>query len=261
MIFPSDNLPTAAKPWAREITKQLSNLIEATASNEINNAARDNQLNSSIIAASAAATTAQEAADAAGIAASDAATAASDAATAADDAAAAAATANQAIDIIGSLGTYSQQINDYMALTTGTATNTLNATFSVNVNIPESGGARNITVTAFGDCDLKVIPEVDGINKVTVGFNVLYGGSSIGGMTTYCGVNPSVNWDLTPATPNVTAVYGGGALVASGQITVYSSGIYSFVIRAQATKERPGGTDTFDGNLQIKSAHAMITAA
>lgn len=54
MIFPSDNLGTASKPWAREITKQLSNIIDTTVSNNVNNTARDNQLNSSIIAASSA---------------------------------------------------------------------------------------------------------------------------------------------------------------------------------------------------------------
>lgn len=56
MIFPKDNLPVAAQPWAREVTKQLSGLISAVRTNEINNAARDNQLKSSIDAASKAAT-------------------------------------------------------------------------------------------------------------------------------------------------------------------------------------------------------------
>lgn len=50
MIFPSNNLPTSSQPWAREITKQLSNIIDSDNSNQINNTARDNQLNSSIIA-------------------------------------------------------------------------------------------------------------------------------------------------------------------------------------------------------------------
>lgn len=64
MIFPSDNLPTAAKPWGREITKQLSNVIDARISDQINNTARDNQLNSSILAAEAIALNAQNTADA-----------------------------------------------------------------------------------------------------------------------------------------------------------------------------------------------------
>lgn len=97
MIFPSDNLGTASKPWAREVTKQLSNIIDTTVSNEINNAARDNQLNSSIIAASAAATAAQSAADAA----ASAAAVAGDAATAAG---AAASDANDAINGLLGLG-------------------------------------------------------------------------------------------------------------------------------------------------------------
>nr|DAW17421.1 MAG TPA: Receptor recognition protein, Long tail, Helical sandwich, Tail fiber [Caudoviricetes sp.] len=61
MIFPNSNLPIDAQSWGREVTKQLSNLIDQVASNEVNNAARDNQLNSSIIAASAAATRAENA--------------------------------------------------------------------------------------------------------------------------------------------------------------------------------------------------------
>lgn len=97
MIFPSDNLPTSSKPWAREVTKQLSNVIDMTVTNDINNTARDNQLNSSIIAASAAATAAQDAANAA----ADAAAVAGDAAAAAG---AAAADANEAINGLLGLG-------------------------------------------------------------------------------------------------------------------------------------------------------------
>ena len=70
IIFPNSNLPTASQPWGREITKQLSIIIDSATSEQINNAARDNQLNSSIIAltsvvndVSAATITAQAAAD------------------------------------------------------------------------------------------------------------------------------------------------------------------------------------------------------
>ena len=51
-VFPNNNLPTSSQPWAREVQKQLNNLITSSAADEINNAARDNQLNSSIIALS-----------------------------------------------------------------------------------------------------------------------------------------------------------------------------------------------------------------
>lgn len=64
MIFPNDNLPSGSKTWGREVTKQLSNVIDARQSDEINNAARDNQLNSSIIATQAVALNAQNTADA-----------------------------------------------------------------------------------------------------------------------------------------------------------------------------------------------------
>ena len=49
-VFPTNNLPTAAQPWAREVQKQLSNVIASDNSERINNTARDNQLNSSIVA-------------------------------------------------------------------------------------------------------------------------------------------------------------------------------------------------------------------
>ena len=52
IIFPNNNLPTSSQPWAREITRQLSNVIESTVTDQINNTARDSQLNSSIIAVS-----------------------------------------------------------------------------------------------------------------------------------------------------------------------------------------------------------------
>jgi hypothetical protein len=52
IVFPKNNLPEPAQPWAREVQKQLANVIASDRSNEINNAARDNQLNSSLISLS-----------------------------------------------------------------------------------------------------------------------------------------------------------------------------------------------------------------
>jgi hypothetical protein len=49
VIFPKNNLPEPTQPWAREIQKQLVNVLASDAANEVNNAARDNQLNSSLI--------------------------------------------------------------------------------------------------------------------------------------------------------------------------------------------------------------------
>ena len=50
MIFPNNNLPVDSQPWGREITKQLIAIIDSNKTGQINNAARDNQLNSSIVA-------------------------------------------------------------------------------------------------------------------------------------------------------------------------------------------------------------------
>jgi hypothetical protein len=52
IIFPKNNLPEPAQPWAREVQKQLANVIASDRSNEINNATRDNQLNTSLISIS-----------------------------------------------------------------------------------------------------------------------------------------------------------------------------------------------------------------
>jgi hypothetical protein len=63
VVFPNNNLPTSSQPWAREVTKQLSGIIASSTSSQINNAARDNQLNSSIIALSNVVTDVKIAAD------------------------------------------------------------------------------------------------------------------------------------------------------------------------------------------------------
>ncbi len=65
MIFPDSKLPLDSQPWGREITKQLSTAISKIDSERVNNSARDNQLNSSIIANQAATIKAQAAADSA----------------------------------------------------------------------------------------------------------------------------------------------------------------------------------------------------
>lgn len=54
MIFPNDNLPRDAKPWARAITSEVSNLIDTTKSESINNAARDSEMNSALISVASA---------------------------------------------------------------------------------------------------------------------------------------------------------------------------------------------------------------
>ena len=97
IIFPKNNLPEPAQPWAREVQKQLSNVVASDKSNEINNAARDNQLNSSLISLTGVVSEVK-------VVANQAAQAAEDAADAAADAASAAATANTAINGLLGLG-------------------------------------------------------------------------------------------------------------------------------------------------------------
>lgn len=61
VIFPKNNLPEPAQPWAREVQKQLANVITSDRANEINNSTRDNQLNSSLISLTAAVNSANSA--------------------------------------------------------------------------------------------------------------------------------------------------------------------------------------------------------
>jgi hypothetical protein len=135
VVFPNSNLPTSSQPWAREVTKQLSNIIGSSTTSQINNSARDNQLNSSIVALTnvvnevkVATATAQEAADAA--------------AEAAEEASAAADSANAAIDGLTGLGgessTYTLNVNN---ITSGTARdNTLNlSTANASINLFNGG--------------------------------------------------------------------------------------------------------------------------
>jgi len=72
MTFPLNNLPTPSVPWGREVEKQLSAATLTIASNERNNAARDNQLAASLTRVNKAATDAAAAAAAAAIAADNA---------------------------------------------------------------------------------------------------------------------------------------------------------------------------------------------
>jgi hypothetical protein len=48
LIFQKSNLPESSQPWARQIQDQLTNVIIKTEADNINNAARDAQLNSAI---------------------------------------------------------------------------------------------------------------------------------------------------------------------------------------------------------------------
>jgi len=105
MVFPNSNLPSTAQPWARDVQKRIETVESEIKANNINNTARDVQLENNykridrtvngLIVADAAITIAvDQAQDAADAAAAAAATANS-----------AATTANNAINAITSLGT------------------------------------------------------------------------------------------------------------------------------------------------------------
>lgn len=61
MVYPTSNLPTASQPWGREIQKQLVNAQTTIAANEINNSARDVQLQANFNRVNAAAIKANDA--------------------------------------------------------------------------------------------------------------------------------------------------------------------------------------------------------
>lgn len=89
MTFPTNNLPSQSRFWAREVEKKITNVESSLKSSAVNNTTRDSQL--------------QVTANQALIAATQAQSAATQAQAAADDAADAAAQAQAAIDGLGSL--------------------------------------------------------------------------------------------------------------------------------------------------------------
>jgi hypothetical protein len=62
MTFPSNNLPTASRNWAREVEKKVTNLESSFRSAEVNNVTRDSQLSVTANTALSVATVAQQAA-------------------------------------------------------------------------------------------------------------------------------------------------------------------------------------------------------
>lgn len=63
MVYPTSNLPTASQPWGREMQKQLVNAQTTIAANDINNSARDVQLQANFNRVNSAALKAQAAID------------------------------------------------------------------------------------------------------------------------------------------------------------------------------------------------------
>jgi hypothetical protein len=219
LIFPTNNLPEASQAWAREIQKQLVNVVSANNANQINNTARDSQLANSVASINGTIRTLEN-----------------------------------LIKEVSSTYTYAVTLTASRELTSGLAENELETTVSIPVTVPPGESSRTVTVIALGDTDLQVIPQANGVTRATVVFEIRRNDSRIGVMSTYCGVDPSSNWTLT----DETKIMGGGALVVSGQFTVSSTGNYDVVVRATAKKARAGGTENFAGNMNITSLLAIV---
>jgi hypothetical protein len=198
MIFPSDNLGTSSKPWAREVTKQLSNIIDTTVSNEINNAARDNQLNSSIIAASAAATAAAEAA----------------------------ANAKAAIDGLGSLdeATSTFKINA-SNLTAGTLDASVVNVTNLNADNIESGTITGLTLQTASVGGVKISNDTNSVSfrngSTTVGHILPFASN---GVIIHYGPTPNAD---AGAFPQMYVGSGNVSMAANNQnfIGISSSGV------------------------------------
>lgn len=137
LIFPKNNLPEASQPWAREIQKQVYNVVSSSTSDEINNAARDNQLNSSVLSLAAVVNDVKSTAQTA----TEAAAAANQAAI---DALAAAQAAQNAIDAANNAQfDASVALNELSDLESGTGTFTINAGSITGGNV--RGGVLELT--------------------------------------------------------------------------------------------------------------------
>lgn len=246
MVFPVNNLPTASLPWAREVEKQLSTATSTIASNELNNAARDNQLSSSLTRLNKTVTDVAAATQTAQSAATDAATAAQDAQDAADAAAAAATTANNAIAILSSL-TSTTVYPGVGSSWNNNASPPLPVDYygSTYIDIPESGGSRLVTVTATFDVDLATAAGANSTQTRQTATAYLSSGVN----STYSGVNRGTNGAIS--------VYGGGSLTVSGQYTVTSSSTLSW--NPWLTVSGSGTSGTFNGSAILRFVTVTIT--
>jgi hypothetical protein len=242
MIFPNSNLPLASQAWGREVTKQLSNIIDQTTSNEINNAARDNQLNSAIIAIGNNATAASAAASTANTAATD----AGNAATAAADA------ATVANDSISRLQTYTTTALGSAAAQTFSNTTGTIASFSKSFTVDTTGGGtRTAMINATCTVDLGMTgsgtatpQRIRIIQQVVV--NSTYSSST----TTRIGYAQNVT----------QSVYGGGSLTCSISCPV-SNGTNSISIYHTLSNESTAGTQTWSGSVTLDSVNVSVIGA
>lgn len=184
IVFPKNNLPEAAQPWARQIQSQLASIVEASTSDEINNAARDIQLNNSVLSLSAVvnevkatAQAASDAAAAASTASSEALAAAEAAQDAADAALAAQNDANDALNGLDDLGSSGSvyTISPANLISGGVRDGVLNLTSGSNSSIQIFNGGVDINGPA---AQLRVGTSGDG--GTTVEGNITFRGRVYG---------------------------------------------------------------------------------
>jgi hypothetical protein len=263
MPFPNSNLSSNAQPWARDVQKRIESLESNVKANEINNTARDVQLDNNykrldkavndLIVADAAIITAtqqaQDAADDAAAAASAAASAANTANNAASAAQAAANTANSAIAILSSLTTFTYYPGT-SATWSGSGLNQLVIDYygSTYIDIPESGGSRKVTVTAVFDVDMATLTTAASTLSRQVANARMYGTSDTADNSLYSGINRGSN------TGNIS-VSGGGSLTVTGSYDVNASGTLSW----NPDLTIATGTGTFSGSANLRFVTVVIT--
>jgi len=248
MIYPNSNLPTVSQPWGRAIQKGIETVEATMKSNEVNNKARDAQLEASykrldttVIGVASAAAQAQSAADAA-------AGAASAAAGAASAALAAANTANSAIAILSSLTTAT-----YYPGTSGTwSGSSLNSLIidyygSTYIDIPEAGGSRKVIVTAVFDVDMNTTTAAAATATSQSATARMYG--------TTTATNSISSGGSRGSNANI-GIYGGGSLTVTGTYDVTSSGSLTWNPDLRITT---GSSGTFSGSANLRFVTVIVT--
>jgi hypothetical protein len=240
MVFPNSNLPSTAQPWARDVQKRIETVESNIKANNINNTARDVQLENNykridkavndLIVADAAITIAvDQAQDAADAAAAAAATANS-----------AATTANNAINAITSLGTPGSS-------TTVNASNIIGGTLKTAT----SGRHTEITSTqvnfydASGNYSGKISAAADGRSS-TVEVNTTSGS----GIIAYNG-----GVDINGPGTNISSGNNGNGsilLLASGGVDV------SGALRTTSTATIAGSCDINGGYARIGTGFLQV---
>ncbi len=266
MVFPKMNLPAGSTPWGREVQKRIEVTDSQLASLAINDRSDTKRLQDSyrrldetvqglleadvaigeaVLAASNAASDAAQAAADAAAAAATANTAAADAAAAAAAAADAAATANSAIAILSSLTSFVYYPAVGQSWTSTPPGLTIDYNGATDISIPESGGQRDVIVTAVYDVDLQTATGLSSGAAKQIATAYLNSGVN----STASGGNRGTN------TSNIS-VYGGGSLSVSGKYTVSATGTLNWNTYLNVSSS---GTGTFNGSAILRFVTVTIT--